>query len=1285
MTAGFLLALLAGSAPVEAQFFPTEPPVEVFTDDFSTYVAPPAPADPWTIVRWSGGNGFDGNWRPNSYIYNCASGDTWLQHVRENDGQSDRSSVLTINQSLPGHPSYEPAQWENVSVEFDFRVNNDRSALGVVLGGTTWDNPVGNMIDVEEGYLFYMDQFPTKADARDRGERSVWHIVKRLNGTDTEIGRGVIELDPLNNNLLSVYEDQCYRLRVDFFCGNLRVMVKRFDCNSSDDCSYWQCGGTWCTIVEWTDTSGNVLTDGGGFVGLWSGGTLPGSDGSVRFDNVTSSAWETNCHQICEEWTQFTADWDDSPLTGLNGEEGRERFPFKRMYEGGLLDYSYGAAAPDFKIDLDVLMPDENDPRNITNPHDGYCDGWKLQVDLPPPGVPVDMTEVQSVLEPMSSAVDLVNDSGTFSWQDDFDPDPNSASYNPIPIVTDGATPIANTLWDAYDWYQTTITTPPWSIDPLSACRQWYVVLITDGEESCGLNACNGDQAAWKFKNPDTGEPVQIFTIGFSDAFDPLNPSPLECVSQITDGSFYVATDAAQLTSALVEVINQLDTRDRSFVPFQVTPPPSTAGSVAEPYDLLALAPYFVPKSDESLWAGNLFGFLFNASQPTLPVDADCQIDFTQVVWDAETSLSAQLAQATPARDVYMGMGSTRYRLEDVGTNPVLRDDFRVRLDMPTLPTNLEAQEIANFIRNIYANPMGLDPAPQNPPRPVAYSILGDIYHSQPAVVRPPNTSMFYYDYGFVGQSEVGAHDYQLFMDEHAKRRRVAVVGANDGMLHAFDAGFYDRDDGGTYDNQHDLGNGTELFGFVPDAVMERLWLMTYGIEQQYMVDGHIVISDVFISPDGVSPKEWRSVALASMRRGGRGIVALDLTQPDPTTGSDNMPAYTQMAGCADGTVGNCSAEYPELMWEFSDTGDADANGQPDLGWTWSRPAIARIAVYNALSPNQPDDVFIAFFGGGWDKNEVDETGTYVYGVDIETGNIVYKQAMGVAVPGSFAAHDSDIDGFHDRIYFGDSNGSLWRIGFPPPNDSGATGISGAILTRIYDFRGFTDRQEFFMRPILVPAGFDGRNFTWALALGSGDRANLQEEDMAISTFFFVLDTGQSTALTEANLLATDYSALTGDFQCADNALDPDNGLWGWYMTMRPNEKTTFEATVINGHVLFPTFEPGEGLLAQDPPDLCGTGGGGGGGGGFGGPDPPGGTPEDQLVCRAAGVGRVYDLWFACGNGSATELNDLPTGSEFYTIDGTTYVTHTLSGGSPGLTHEFINPTGYTVTNWRQE
>ena len=74
---GITLILVAAAIPASAQFFPTEDPAVVFSDDFSDFSSPPPPQ--WTIVRWSGGSSFDGNWVPSSDIYGCAAGDTWLQ------------------------------------------------------------------------------------------------------------------------------------------------------------------------------------------------------------------------------------------------------------------------------------------------------------------------------------------------------------------------------------------------------------------------------------------------------------------------------------------------------------------------------------------------------------------------------------------------------------------------------------------------------------------------------------------------------------------------------------------------------------------------------------------------------------------------------------------------------------------------------------------------------------------------------------------------------------------------------------------------------------------------------------------------------------------------------------------------------------------------------------------------------------------------------------------------------------------------------------------------------
>jgi hypothetical protein len=833
---------------------------------------------------------------------------------------------------------------------------------------------------------------------------------------------------------------------------------------------------------------------------------------------------------------------------------------------------------------------------------------------------------------------------------------------------------------------------------------------------------------------------MKVFTVGF--ALAGIAPVELTCISDETEGQYYSARNAAELRNALYEVLNQLNTEDeRAFSPFKVSPPPSGKGGPATEQDFLVVYPLFQPIDGSSLWTGNLYGFKLNMDQTTLPANADCEVDRTQLVvtdgkeWDAAARLEWQLSNLG-VRPVLMGqydsVGGTwsRHDLTEIPTDANLRLYFENLMNEPSGVLPLELQEVVNFVRNLWmddADP--LPPAPTdwdpvaagNQPRPATAPVLGDFYHSQPTVVSPPSRSMFFFDYGYGN-----AHDYSSFMDTHEKRRRVVLVGGNDGLLHAFDGGIWDRnrtDDraaGDFYHEQHDLGTGEELFAYLPHAVMPSLYEVTYGDYQHYMVDGPISVSDVFIDNGGTS--EWRTVALVGMRRGGRGIAALDITQPDPvdTNFLTEVPS-DQWPGCLDGTDSDCDGEYPKVLWEFQDTADADGNcgGLPncspywDLGWTWSKPAIARIAVYNGIDPDSPDDVFVAFFGGGWSQDQklhdngtpadssddylVDTTGRHFYAVDISTGAVLKKWAMGeYGIPGSPTALDSDIDGFHDRIYFGDSNGGIFRLEYPGPGDPAATGVDLGVThlpKRIFDFRsgftdgGFPDRQQFFTRPVTVPALFGAGGYTWALAMGSGDRANLEEYDSSTSPidhFFFVLDVADDVTRGKSNLVAINYDELDGTFDCENSALDPTNGNYGWYLSLRPHEKVVFDASVINGHVLFPTFDPKPGVFAEHNavPDECATGG----------PTPtptPTGTPvagsPDEIMCKAAGLGRAYDLWFECGQGDYDENNDVYTGVEDYTIGGTTYVTYTESHFTEGDTEEFPNVTGHVVTNWRQD
>jgi hypothetical protein len=1039
-------------------------------------------------------------------------------------------------------------------------------------------------------------------------------------------------------------------------------------------------------------------------------------------------------------------------------EVNRENGVFKLLYEGSLLDYVAVPSASEPRIDVAFQPPTAADRYS-------YCDGWDLAVDLPDPILDSELDDVRAHLEKTASAIDYVNDdaSNFIKWEKNFEEDDSLAGYNPVPLAASGRTPINNALLDAFDWYVDQVEPGGrWEDDPLKECRKWYTILITDGAESCVPDPTDGvpsladvqrpggdggtyaaedplgnevaDGAAWKFRYPQARggaaagvESMKIFTVGF--ALPGVAPVELTSISAATEGVYYSANNAAQLRDALYDVLNQLNTEDeRSFSPFKVSPPPSSKGRPATEQDFLVVYPLFQPIDGSPLWTGNLYGFKLDKNQPTLPADANCEVDRTQLVnndvtgndWDAAERLEWQLANLG-VRPVFMGqydaVGSSwsRHDLTEIPTDAGLRLYLGNRMNEPGGVTDLQIQEVVNFVRNLWMDdadpaapaPVDWDPvAAGNQARPSGAPVLGDFYHSQPTLISPPSTSMYFFDYGYGA-----AHDYPSFMDTHAMRRRVVLVGGNDGLLHAFDGGIWDRDrnqnreQGDNYDEQHDLGDGSELFAYLPHAVMPSLYELTYGEYQDYLVDGPISVSDVFIDNGGTD--EWRTVAIVGMRRGGRGYAALDLTRPDPIDANflPDVP-NNQFPGCLDGSDADCDGAYPMVLWEFQDTNDADNNcgGLPncspywDLGWTWSKPAIARIAIYNGVDPTSPDDVFVAFFGGGWSKDQVlsdagtpadpsddylvDTTGRHFYAVDMATGTILKKWAMGeYGVPGSPTALDSDIDGFHDRIYFGDTNGGVFRLQYPAPTDPAATGVDlGAthLPKRIFDFRsgavdaGFPDRQQFFTRPVMVPALFAGSDYTWALAMGTGDRANLEYYDPATSPidhFFFLLDVGDDVTRGKDDLVALNWDELDGTEQCEgrDTALNPDNGDYGWYLSLRPHEKVVFDASVINGHVLFPTFDPTPGVFAtHNAPDECSTG-----------PTPtpaPTGTPTepvDEVMCKAAGLGRAYDLWFECGMGDYSENNDVYTGVEDYTIGGTTYVTYTESHFTEGETEEF--------------
>ncbi|MDD3762721.1 MAG: PilC/PilY family type IV pilus protein [Nevskiales bacterium] len=154
---------------------------------------------------------------------------------------------------------------------------------------------------------------------------------------------------------------------------------------------------------------------------------------------------------------------------------------------------------------------------------------------------------------------------------------------------------------------------------------------------------------------------------------------------------------------------------------------------------------------------------------------------------------------------------------------------------------------------------------------------LGDIVNSTPTVVQAPAEA---FDLLYNDQT------YGIFRQKYANRRQVVYVGANDGMLHAFNAGFFDPETdsfkltGLNSEVAHPLG--TELWAYVPFNLLPHLtWLTDTDYTHVWYVDGKPRVFDARIydgkdCKDATNPCGWATLLVVGFRYGGG-----DLTLPE--------------------------------------------------------------------------------------------------------------------------------------------------------------------------------------------------------------------------------------------------------------------------------------------------------------------------------------------------------------------------------------------------------------------
>ena len=290
--------------------------------------------------------------------------------------------------------------------------------------------------------------------------------------------------------------------------------------------------------------------------------------------------------------------------------------------------------------------------------------------------------------------------------------------------------------------------------------------------------------------------------------------------------------------------------------------------------------------------------------------------------------------------------------------------------------------------------------------------ILGDIVQSSPLVVASPSE-----DYDTV----YGDADYANFVDLYKNRRHVVYVGANDGMLHAFNAGFYDAESKGfelTGDNNelsHPLGS--ELWAYIPEAALPHLkWLAEPDYPHVYYVDGDVQSFDVNIfegEDEDVYPGGWGTILVVGMGFGG-GDYALD---SDGNGTDDEVLRSSYMV--FDITDPEAA---PTLIAEIS---------SEDIGYTKSTPTIVKERVLDINGTVSINQWFLVFGSGPSGDNAVEgglsDSNGQMFAFDLSSKSLAAfpVEYPGDAFIGGVTSVDWDLDYKDDVIYYGTIGGSV--------------------------------------------------------------------------------------------------------------------------------------------------------------------------------------------------------------------------------------------------------------------
>ena len=633
---------------------------------------------------------------------------------------------------------------------------------------------------------------------------------------------------------------------------------------------------------------------------------------------------------------------------------------------------------------------------------------------------------------------------------------------------------------------------------------------------------------------------IQSYVVGMGDTV--ANPGSIATLNQIAylggTNQAYLAQDAGALASAFQAIA--VDIESKTAAASAVSLNTGSWGTSTHLYQA---------RFNSGDWSGELIAYAINQDGSIGGQVWDAGQVINTQNWDTGRRILTYKPSAALGSHGIAFRWPTSFPATPAGTEMDLAQSTLLNSNLAGNTDGYGAQRV-QWIRGDSSNESGTcgTCTPSFRSRPT--SKLGDIVHSAPTYVAVPN-------FGYPDSMEGAA--YSAFAVTHANRTPTIYVGADDGMLHAFNA-----------------QTGAETLAYVPTPVYKNLSALTTQSlnsdpnappAHRYYVDGSPTIGDVFYNG------AWHTLLAGALAAGGQGLYALDVTNP------------SVFAESAAGSI---------VRWEFTDASDAD------VGSIFGQPLIVK-------TNNGRWSIVV---GNGYNNTDADgsasSTGHAVlYVIDAETGALTAKIDTGAGttstpdgLSGAIAV-DTSGDGIADAVYAGDLAGNMWKFDLTSSTPSAwAVAFGGSPLFS-------TGGKPITTRPDVTRIAEGGYLVVFGTGryIDSSDNNNTDPQ-----TFYGIRD--QGVAVTSINSLVQQSVVTTangGDGNTyrltthavgaptLDAALNGDNTIAtsgyyasksGWYINLPTSgERAVTDPNIRAGRVIFNTLIPNT--------DPCGYGGSG--------------------------------------------------------------------------------------------